>query len=139
VIVLDTNVISELFRPQPDAGVVAWVTGLTGEVAITAVTASELQAGVRLLPDGERRLALAQAVDSVLADHHQRGLVLPFDSSAADHYADIFVARERSGRPVHTADAQIAAICRATGATCATRNVKDFTSVGIDVVDPWRA
>lgn len=138
MIVLDTNVVSELFRPQPHAGVVTWLEERTGDVAITAVTASELLAGVRRLPDGKRRAGLAKAVGAVLNEHHERGLILPFDSSAADHYADIFVTREQMGRPIHTADAQIAAVCRSIGATCATRNVEDFASVGVDVIDPWR-
>lgn len=137
MIVLDTNVVSELFRPQPHAGVVTWLGERAGEVAITAVTASELLAGVRRLPEGKRRAGLAKAVDKVLDEHHERGLILPFDRSAVDHYADIFVTRERIGRPIKTADAQIAAVCRSIGAACATRNVKDFASVGIDVVDPW--
>ena len=64
--------------------------------------------------------------------------MLPFDDVAADRYADVLVARESAGAPISTAAAQIAAICLAHGATCATRNVKDFAHTGVEVVDPWQ-
>ena len=66
-----------------------------------------------------------------------RMAILPFDDRAAEQYADVLVAREQAGLPIHTGDAQIAAICRAYGATCATRNSKDFTGTGVELVDPW--
>ncbi len=137
MIVLDTNVISEVFRPHPDAKVVAWLESLSGEVAITAITLAELLAGVRRLPDGRRRTALAERIESTLQPYRQSRAVLAFDDAAADHYADILAARERAGLPISTADAQIAAICRRHEAVCATRNLKDFASTGIELVDPW--
>jgi predicted nucleic acid-binding protein len=137
VIVLDTNVVSEVFRPQPDARVVAWLEALTGEVAITAITLAELLAGVRRLPDGRRRDALAARIDSAVQPYRQSRGVLPFDEEAAGHYADIFEARARVGLPIATADAQIAAICRSNDALCATRNIKDFAHTGVQLVDPW--
>lgn len=137
MIVLDTNVISEVFRTRPEPQVVAWLESLTGEVAITAVTLAELLAGVRRLPDGRRKTALGQGIDAALQPYRKTGAVLAFDEEAAGHYADILVARERAGSPISTADAQIAAICRAHGATCATRNIKDFAGTGIDLTDPW--
>lgn len=139
MIVLDTNVISEIFRPEPEPRVVAWLEGLTGEVAIAAVTLAELLAAVRRLPEGQRRSALAERLDLALEPYSATRAILPFDVAAAEQYADVLAARERAGRPIHTADAQIAAICRAHGATCATRNVKDFDGTGIDLVDPWVA
>ncbi|MCJ1712767.1 type II toxin-antitoxin system VapC family toxin [Curtobacterium sp. VKM Ac-2922] len=139
MIVLDTNVLSELFRPTPDDAVVEWVTTLTGKVAITAITVAELLAGVRRLDDGRRKTALGQAIGGVLDDYDARGAILPFDSVAAEHYADVVVGRLRAGLPISTADAQIAAICRARAATCATRNTKDFAGTGIDLVNPWGA
>lgn len=139
MIVLDTNVISEIFRPGPEARVVAWLEGLTGEVVITAVTLAELLAGLRRLPDGQRRSALVEQVQLALEPYRATRAILPFDAAAAEQYADLLAARERAGRPIHTADAQIAAICRVHGATCATRNVKDFDGTGVDVVDPWTA
>jgi predicted nucleic acid-binding protein len=139
VIVLDTNVISEIFRPAPDPHVIAWLEDLTGDVAVTAVTLAELLAGVRRLPDGRRRSVLAERIDAALEPYRETRAILPFDAAAAEHYAEILAARSAAGRPIHTADAQIAAICRAHGATCATRNVKDFDGTGVDVVDPWAA
>jgi predicted nucleic acid-binding protein len=137
LIVLDTNVISEVFRPQPDARVVAWLESLTGDVAITAVTLAELLAGVRRLPDGRRRSALSTRIDAALRPYREAGSVIAFDDQAADHYAEVLIARERAGLPISTADAQIAAICRAHSASCATRNTKDFVSTGIELIDPW--
>lgn len=137
MIVLDTNVISELFRPAPDPDVAGWVTALTGTVAITSVTVAELLTGVRRLDDGRRKAALGQAIDTVLDTYEARGAILPFDGDTAEHYADIVAGRLRAGQAISTADAQIAAICRARAATCATRNTKDFTGTGIDLINPW--
>lgn len=139
MIVLDTNVVSEIFRPEPEARVVTWLEDLTGEVAIAAVTLAELLAGVRRLPDGQRRTALEEQVRQALEPYRATRAILPFDAPAAEQYAEVLAARERAGRPIHTADAQIAAICRAHGATCATRNVRDFDGTGVDVVNPWTA
>ena len=139
MIVLDTNVISEVFRPQPHAQVVAWLESLTGDVAITAVTLAELLAGVRRLPDGRRRTVLSAGIDAALQPYRETRSVLAFDGDAADHYADVLVAREKAGLPISTADAQIAAICRAHSASCATRNTKDFAGTGVELVDPWTA
>ena len=137
MIVLDTNVISEIFRPEPEGRVIAWMEGLTGDVAITAVTLAELLAGVRRLPRGRRRSALAVRIDAALEPYRETRAILPFDDRAAEQYADVLVAREQAGLPIHTGDAQIAAICRAYRAACATRNSKDFTGTGVELVDPW--
>ncbi|HMR48331.1 MAG TPA: type II toxin-antitoxin system VapC family toxin [Arachnia sp.] len=137
MIVLDTNVVSELFRPTPDQRVVAWVEALPGDVAITAVTLAELLAGVRRLPDGRRKTALAVQIDEVLQSYRDSRAVLAFDDEAAPHYATILAAREAAGLPISTADAQIAAICRAHAASCATRNTKDFAHTGVDLLNPW--
>ncbi len=135
MIVLDTNVISELARPTPSVQVLAWVDAQDG-VAITATTAAELLHGVARLPDGARKSGLADAIREML-DGPLRDNVLAFDRDAASHYAEIVAAREAVGRPISIADAQIAAICRSRGATLGTRNVRDFESVGITVVNPW--
>jgi predicted nucleic acid-binding protein len=137
VIVLDTNVISEIVRPQPNVQVVTWLEALSDDVAITAVTLAELLAGVRRLPSGKRRSALSAAIDEVLTAYNGTRSVLAFDADAARAYADVFVRRERAGLPIGMADAQIAAICLAHAATCATRNAKDFAHTGVDIVNPW--
>lgn len=139
MIVLDTDVISEIFRPQPNAQVVAWLESLAGDVAITAITLAELLAGVRRLPDGRRKRALSAHIEFAIESYRGDRSVLAFDDTAAEQYAEILVAREMAGLPINTADAQIAAICRAHRATCATRNTKDFAHTGVELVDPWRA
>ena len=139
MIVLDTNVISEVFRPHPDAGVVAWLESLTGDVAITAVTLAELLAGVRRLPDGRRKNALSEAIHAAIEPYRRDGAVLAFDDLAAAQYAEVVASREAAGLPISMADAQIAAICRARDARCATRNTKDFVDTGVELIDPWGA
>lgn len=134
---LDTNVISEGFRRRPEARVIAWLASLTEDVAITTITLAELLTGVRRLPDGRRKLELTARIDSAMRPYRDTRAVLTFDADAADHYADIVVARERSGLPITMADAQIAAICRSRRASCATRNTKDFAETGIELVNPW--
>lgn len=138
MIVLDTNVISEVVRSTPNDRVVAWLMSLTGDVAITAVTFAELLAGVGRLPDGRRKAELSSRIAAAIEPFRGSGSILLFDETAAAHYADILVSREAVGRPISTADAQIAAICLAHSATCATRNLRDFADTGIDLIDPWR-
>lgn len=138
MIVLDTNVISELTRQAPAAGVISWLDSLTAaEVATTAITAAELLYGVARMPAGRRKTELATAVNGLLSDDFE-GRVLPFDEPAAQRYADIVTRRERLGRPIGTADAQIAAICRTIEATLATRNTNDFEEAGIELINPWK-
>lgn len=137
MIVLDTNVISEMFRPTPDPGVMAWLESLTGDVAITTITLAELLAGVRRLPPGRRRDDLETALDVALSPYRNTRSLLAFDDVAAEEYAEVLVAREHAGLPISALDAQIAAICRAHDATCATRNVKDFAETGVQVLNPW--
>ncbi|MBS1869395.1 MAG: type II toxin-antitoxin system VapC family toxin [Actinobacteria bacterium] len=139
MIVLDTNVVFELMRRRPDRAVLEWADGEDPRMlAITAVTAAELLHGVARMPNGARRRKLTTAVDALLVEDFG-GRILPFDGSAAVHYAQLVAARERDGRPATVADDQIAAICRHHGATLATRNLRDFDATGIDLFDPWAA
>ncbi|MFD6528478.1 type II toxin-antitoxin system VapC family toxin [Streptomyces sp. NPDC060184] len=138
MIILDTNVLSELVKPVPDLRVVDWLDGLVpDEVTTTAVTAAELRCGVRRLPDGKRRSELAEGIDAMLFED-LGGRIEVFDAAAATRYADIVMARERLGRPIAAAaDARIAAICVRRKATLATRNVKDFEDTGVTLANPW--
>jgi toxin FitB len=139
VIVLDTNVVSELMRKRPQLGVVSWVDRFSAsEVLVTAVTAAELMYRVARLPDGRRKRELHVKVEGLLAEDFQ-DQILPFDARAATHYAEIVASRERAGRPISMADAQIAAICRNWSIGLATRNVDDFVDTGVDAVNPWDA
>ena len=137
MIVLDTNVVSEVLKPQPEPRVVAWLESLTDDVAITAVTLAELLAGLRRLPDGQRREDLTSRVEGAIRPYLDAGEVFAFDAAAAPRYADILAAREQAGMPIATGDAQIAAICRSRDALCATRNVKDFMHAGVALITPW--
>ncbi len=136
MIVLDTNVVSELMRPEPAVVVVGWVDRQPGaEIYLTAITVAELLYGVARLPEGQRKVDLAERIEALLSDDFEHRIA-PFDETAAAHYADIVVRRERSGRPISTADAQIAATCRSHQALLATRNVDDFTDTGVVIVNP---
>lgn len=138
MIVLDTNVISELTRRAPASGVISWLDSFqVSELAITAITAAELLYGVARLPAGRRKTELAAAVHGLLSDDFQ-GRILPFDERAARRYAEIVTGRERLGRPIGVADAQIAAICGAVDATLGTHNTADFEETGVELINPWK-
>jgi predicted nucleic acid-binding protein len=138
VILLDTNVISELIRPKPDEGVTEWLDSLDATaVATTAITAAELLYGIARLPDGKRKERLNEAIHGLIEDD-LGGRVAPFDAAAATRYAALVSDRDKAGRPISMADAQIAAICLGLGATLATRNTSDFEDTGIGLLDPWQ-
>lgn len=137
MIVLDTNVISEIFKPRPNERVVAWLTAIPGDTAITTITLAEILAGIRRLPGGLRRHTLGARIEEALRPYRASGAILPFDEKAAVHYSVVVEARRMAGMPIATADAQIAAICRAYPAICATRNTKDFAQTGVELINPW--
>jgi toxin FitB len=137
MIVLDTNVVSELLRPAPATQVEAWLSAQDGAtVYFTAVGEAELRHGVAILPAGRRRTALAKAIEGILEEDF-RDRILPFDRAAASAYAAIAAKRRAAGRPISQFDCQIAAIARAHEAAVATRNTGDYEGCGIDVIDPW--
>ncbi len=138
MIVLDTNVVSELLRPIPARRVEDWLAVQDGAtVYFTAVGEAELRHGVAMLPDSRRRAALSEVVEGLLREDF-RNRVLSFECAAACAYADIVADRHVAGRPISQFDCQIAAIARANHAAVATRNVGDFAGCGIQVIDPWR-
>ena len=137
MVVLDTNVVSELMRPAPDPTVEAWVTERAAATLFFSVVGeAELRYGVAVMPAGRRRDALASEIEAMLREDFA-GRILPFDSEAARTYAGIVAARRATGRPVSQADCQIAAIARSRGMAVATRNGRDFVDMEIDIVDPW--
>ena len=138
-VLLDTNVVSELMRKVPDPVVAVWAAGHRLEnLFFSAVGEAELRYGVAILPAGQRRETLLSDIERMM-DEAFGSRVLPFDSGAARAYADIAAMRRSAGRPVGPADCQIAAIARSRHMAVATRNVRDFDDVGIEVVDPWAA
>ena len=137
MILLDTNVVSELMRKSPDPGVEAWVASHpVVDLYFSAVGEAELRYGVAVMPMGRRRDTLVTDIESMLGAAFD-GRILPFDSGAALAYAEVASARRAIGRPVPIADCQIAAIARSRGMVMATRNVRDFADMGVDVIDPW--
>jgi predicted nucleic acid-binding protein len=137
MIILDTNVISELMRAVPNPSVMQWLNGChPTEIAITSITQSEILYGLSILDDGQRKESLLNAAFGLFEDDFAER-IFPFDAIAATQYADIAALRRRSGRPISQADAQIAAIVRSTNSVLATRNVDDFVNCGIEVVDPF--
>lgn len=137
MIVLDTNVVSELMSPRPSKAVTRWVSRHPAAALFTTtITQAEILYGVLLLPAGRRRKTIEELAEAMF-DQEFSGRVLGFDGSAARTYAEIAVIRRRSGRPISHFDAQIAAIARAASAPIATRNVADFDGCGVEVVDPW--
>lgn len=135
MIVLDTNVVSETTRRSPHPSVVHWLETTKDELFLTSITVGELLFGLSRLRDGRRRAALTEGVTSLLAQFNDR--VLPYDVAASRHFGALAAHRESIGRPIGVADAQIAAICLAHKAPCATRNVKDFEETGVELVIPW--
>lgn len=136
MIILDTNVVSELMRPEPGSQVAAWVRGRDRrELRMTSITLAEIRYGIARLTDGRRKQVLLDTANDIFRSFSDQ--VLPVDETAAEHYAIIASARERAGRPIGGFDALIAAVCRARGAALATRNLPDFDGTGIDVIDPW--
>ena len=137
MIVLDTNVLSDLMRPQPTDSVLAWADQLNPEaVAITAMNEAEILHGIARLHNSRRKQHLQQGWDALLTNVLQHP-VLPFNSAAAHWYAALVAHRERLARPISNADAVIAATALAHDGRLATRNTADFESIGLSLINPW--
>jgi predicted nucleic acid-binding protein len=131
---LDTNVLSELTRSDPDFGVLAFLSDET-DVWLPSVAIYEVEYGLRLLPVGRRRDLLTAAYASILGAYSQR--VLPFDRPAAEWAASLRANARRVGRPVDLGDVLIAGVARAHDLAVVTRNVRDFEPLDVDVFNPW--
>jgi toxin FitB len=138
MIILDTNVISELMRPSPFPQVVAWVAKVdAAELATTTITEAEILYRIELLRKGKRRDGLLAAAEAMFAEEFA-GRIFAFDSDAARAFSRIAAHRRALGKPISCPDAQIAAIAKTRRAKLATRNTVDFADCGFDVIDPWK-
>lgn len=138
MIILDTNIISELMKPTPDENVWAWVDVLDSQAIVTtAITSAEILFGINTLPTGKKRTALLRAFEALLTEDFAE--ILPFDQAAAESYAVLQAQLRNQGTPIGQSDAMIASIAGVYDATLATRNIKHFETCGIDVVNPFAA
>jgi hypothetical protein len=137
MVVLDTSVVSEMMSDSPHPRVLVWMDRLPArELFVTALTEAEVRTGIAMLPEGARRRDLAAAAERTFGSLFA-GRILPFDSTATRAYAEIAAFRRAAGRPISQADCQIAAISRSRGMAVATRNVRDFSGTGVELIDPW--
>lgn len=137
MILLDTNVLSELMRAKPEPAVVAWIDAQPAQdLLISSITVAEILYGIARMPEGKRRQAL-QDVAIAMFEEDFAGRILPFDADAAAHYAELAAGSEAKGKIADMADGQIAAIARLHGVQIATRNVRHFASFGVPLVNPW--
>lgn len=138
MVVVDTNVLSELLRAEPARAVLAWFDAQpVASLYTTSITQAEMLYGAELMPAGKRQRQLVQGLD-VMFDVDFVGRVLAFDAAVAPVYAEVVAGRRKTGRPISQFDAQIAAIARMHGAHLATRNTADFEGCEVDLIDPWQ-
>lgn len=139
MILLDTNVISEPQRREPNARVIAWMDAQALETLyLSAITVAELRAGIALMPEGKRRDSLHENLEKRLLPMFANR-VLPFDMACTKAYAELLAKSRAAGLAVETADAFIAAVALANGFTVATRDTRPFEAAGVSVIDPWQA
>ena len=136
MILLDTNVVSEAMKPEPNSSVRDWLDAQAAEpLFLSSVTIAELLFGIGALPKGKRKVNLAAALDGVRDLFETR--ILPFDTAAAQRYADLAVAARAAGKGFPTPDGYIAAIAAAHGFAVASRDTSAFEAAGLVVIDPW--
>ncbi|MDO5662661.1 MAG: type II toxin-antitoxin system VapC family toxin [Brachybacterium sp.] len=136
MVILDTNVISELFRVDPDPAVLRFVHEHDDDLAITSITIHEISYALARLPHGSRRRRLADAFlefTEALTDPQ----ILELDEPSARRSGQVRAHRAALGAPMDISDAHIAGIAQQTGYPLATRNVKDFAGIGVELIDPW--
>ena len=134
---LDTNILSELMRPQPNAQVIQWLDEqLVSTLYISSITIAEIRLGIALLAKGKRQQLLAEAADAMLQDFAKNRLV--FDHIAAENYAVIVSYCTKSGRPISVEDAQIASIAQTNNSVLVTRNTRDFEMIeNLEIYNPF--
>lgn len=137
MILLDTNIISELMREKPNPAVIEWLDKqLSDNLFIPAIVKAEIKMGIAILDNGKRKQALLQMSELIFSNFTNR--CLPFDTETASHYAKIIAFTKKHGRPMSVEDAQIAAITVQNSAWLATRNTTDFDFLeNLKLVNPW--
>ncbi|NOQ63983.1 MAG: PIN domain-containing protein [Methyloprofundus sp.] len=137
MILLDTNIISELMRPAPNSIVIEWLDEqFSHELYLSAIVKAEIEMGIAILDNGKRKQTLLQAAELIFSNFTHR--CLPFDCKTAPHYAKIIAFTKKQGRPMSVEDAQIAAIAIQNSALLATRNISDFDFLeNLKLVNPW--
>ncbi len=139
MIILDTNVISELMKEEPDLNVKRWVaTQNRQDLAITVIAIAEITRGLARLPKGKRRQRLELFFAAFIREAFN-GRALPFDERAAFLYGDLSLKREKAGLKIDPVDLMILSIAEDHKASIATRNIKDFKGCGVELMDPWKA
>lgn len=137
MIVLDTNVLSELMRPEPEAAVLNWMAAQTDALYVTALSYAEILFGIDLLPRGRRRQRLGEQAAAMFTEDFA-GRILGFDLATAPAYAAIAGKRQKAGQRLSPIDGMIAAIAHVHGASIATRD-GDFSGCGVPLINPWQA
>jgi hypothetical protein len=137
VILLDTNVLSELAKPQPDPRVVSWVRRSAAALAVPTIAIAEMAYGIEKLVEGRRRQDLLAALQRLVTEFADR--LFDFNVKSAWAYGGILASARRAGRPMTVPDAAIAAIAKANGCALATRNARDFATAGLEIINPWQS
>ncbi len=139
MIILDTNVLSALMRPDENGGIVEWADRSAADTLwTTSITTYEIRYGLLLMADGRRRLHASSLFNTMLESIF-RDRILEFDRAAGEQAAVVAATQRQRGRNVGVPDTQIASIAISRGATLATRNIRDFADLGLKLVDPWAA
>jgi predicted nucleic acid-binding protein len=137
MIILDTNIVSEMMKENPNQTVTDWFKDQDNDqIYITVLTIAEIKYGIGLLPEGKRKKALDLAASYMFSSVFG-SRVLAFDYDAAYHYSVVHQHRRATGKTMTVIDAELAAICKSNNATLATRNTKDFTDTSIELINPF--
>ena len=135
MIVVDTNVWSELARLQPNERVRGWEAEHSAELWMSAIVIAEFRAGAKLMPPGRNRQALEELIEAIVTGYADR--ILVFDEACSRLYGDVLASAKAAGKPIQTADAMIAATARTHGMSVATRNLNDFAGAKVPLINPW--
>jgi predicted nucleic acid-binding protein len=137
MILLDTNVISEPWKPVPDAAVIDWLDAQAIETLfLSAITIAELRFGIAAMPSGRRQTILRDRLEGEVLPHFSER-ILPFDLATSQFYSELMACARVSGKAIGTADGYIAASAAANGLAVATRDASPFAAAGLKVINPW--